>query len=234
VKSFRFISGFILLLFFLVATPYSAMAQTEYAEGKVVVYVVVAFVTVFAILIFVVQRNRGNRKEEQAIKSKIHELRASGQELHVNRVEPLTEEDIEILNQHIKSTLWLLTIVLLLAGLAFVIFGNGFFTVIGIAVILLIYPARRYTRQGFDKVLTEGTKHVIRGIITDRYTTTSGSSKSRTTHHWIKLGEIKLEISSSQYTRYAVGDAAEFHTVDYPKGKPLILKEAKLEGAGLR
>ncbi len=230
---YRFICAFGILL--LGVIPFTVHAQADEATNFEPVIRLVA-VLILAVVVFLLIRshNRKGKDKDKEVKQKISELRSRGQELHVNREDTLTPEDELILQKYVQHTTWAALIVLGILGLVFLVFMEGIGMIIGIILLVLIYPIRRYMYKDLERALQEGKKHVIRGIITDRFTTTTGSHKSRTTHHWLMLGEHKFEVTSSKYSTYAVGDAAEFHTTDFPKGKAFILRDEKLEGAGLR
>ncbi len=89
-------------------------------------------------------------------------------------------------------------------------------------------------KKDIARVINLGNKQVIRAIITDRVTTTTVTRDSKTRNYWLTLGEIKLLVARSKYEYYQIGDAAEFHTVEYPKGTTFILKEEKLNRAGIQ
>jgi membrane protein implicated in regulation of membrane protease activity len=230
---YRFTYAFSIVL--LGITPLPVHAQSD-ANTNFEPAVVIAAILILAVVVFFLVREQQRRKNtnDQEIKQKIHELRSRGQELHVNREETLTPEDELILKKYVQHTSIAALIVLGILGLVFLVFMEGIGMVVGVIVLALIYPIRTYMYKDLKRALEEGKKQVIRGIITDRFTTTTGSHKSRTTHHWLLLGEHKFEVTSAKYAAYAVGDAAEFHTTDYPKGKVFIISDEKLEGAGLR
>lgn len=226
-------TSFGLVLLISIATP--ARAQTDFPSliDPVKGILLVAGVAVlFYFLVRAVQRkSKGN---DAQVKQKIEALKSSGQELHVNREESLTAEDELVLRKYVQQTSWAAVIILGILGLVFLVLMEGIGMVVGIIMLGIIYPIRKYMHNDLNRALKEGKKQVIRGIITDRFTTTSGSHKSRRTHHWLILGEQKFEVTAAKYSTYALGDAAEFHTTDYPKGKVFILRDEKLEGAGLR
>jgi len=226
--TFSFASAALLL-------PNSASAQADTKPFMEPTMIVLVVLSVAALVFFIVRAQRRNSKgNEKQIKQKIEELRARGQELHINREETLTAEDEQILRKYVEQTSWIALIVLVIMGIVFLVFMEGIGMVVGVIILALIYPMRKYMFNDLERALQEGKKQVIRGIITDRYTTTTGTHKSRSTHHWLALGEHKFEVTSAKYSAYALGDAAEFHTTDYPKGKAFILRDEKLEGAGLR
>jgi multisubunit Na+/H+ antiporter MnhG subunit len=226
---------FVICVLLLGFAPFSAHAQSDTDTFSEPVKVILFVLILAPVIFFIVRAQRNRTKGNDAqIKQKIEELKARGQELHVNREETLTAEDELVLRKYVQHTSWAAVIILGILGLVFLVFMEGLGMIVGIIMIGIIYPIRKYMHNDLERALKEGKKHVIRGIITDRFTTTTGSHKSRTTHHWLLLGEHKFEVTSAKYAAYAVGDAAEFHTTDYPKGKVFILRDEKLEGAGLR
>ena len=219
----------------LAMVPQLAFGQQDGGEDTMETVHIVGFIVLFVfVFVLIIWLNRRDEKKDDAVKSKINALRESGKELHLNRTEPLTAEDIHFIEKHAQTSVIAATVVFAAIAVMFFVFGNLIFYILGAGLLVMIIPTRKYIRSGTQSVIDKGEKQVIRGIITDRYTTSTGSSKSRTTHHWLKLGDITFEVSSSKYRTYAVGDAAEFHTVDYPVGKPFIIRDTKLESAGLK
>ncbi len=226
----KFLSGVILL-----CLPLRVSAQTDSNISNESIMITLVVVSVAAIIFFIIRAKRRHKKVgEKEAKQKLDALRAQGQELHSNREEALNAEDIQVLRKYVEQTSWIALIILGLLGIVFLVFMEGFGKLIGLILLILIYPTRKYMFNDLERVLSEGKKQVIRGIVTDRFTTTSGTRKERSTHYWLTIGEEKFEITSAKYGAYAIGDAAEFHTTDYPKGKQFILRDERLEGAGLR
>ncbi|MBX2970655.1 MAG: hypothetical protein KF803_14890 [Cyclobacteriaceae bacterium] len=235
----RFKPGQILALFlfdFAIPAGMAYLAFTNYPDGdwKIFVGIAVASFLFSFFLIYLFWSQHKTSQKNDPIRQKIASLRASGQELHVNREEALQEEDISILNNYLKKTLLIVTIVLGILALLFGILGEDMVKLVGLASLIGIYPIRKYMSKDMERVITAGKKKVTRGIITDRFTTTSGSGKSKSTDYWIMIGDVKLKVERSKYVAYQVGEAAEFQTVDYPKGSVFVLKDEKLEGAGLK
>lgn len=228
---------FALILFdFAIPAGMGFLAFTKYPDGdwKIFAGIAIASFVFSFVLMFTFWSQFKAAQKNDPIRQKIASLRASGQELHVNREEVLTDEDIAILNKYLKSTLLIVTIVLGILALLFGILGEDMVKLVGLASLIGIYPIRKYFSKDMERVITGGKKRVTRGIITDRFTTTSGSGKSKSTDYWLTIGDVKLKVARSKYTAYQVGEAAEFQTVDYPKGSVFVLRDQKLEGAGLK
>lgn len=189
-------------------------------------------VTLLIIFILIILRNRKDPKKE-AVRQKIENLKASGQELHISREEPLTKEDRELIRKQFKTMFIIAAAVLGVIGLGFQIPMEIIFSVVGLVILGLIYPIHIYMRHMQDEIYKKGTKLITRGIITEHYTTTTGSGKSRNTNYWISIGERKFKVTAQLYNRYNLGDAAEFHSVDNHKENPMIIRDEKLEGAGV-
>ncbi len=226
------------LIFFTLLVPVGVYyyRHTQYPYYDTLLPVIFGVISVLcAVVLFFVYSRRGlDRKKEAAVTQKIQTLINAGHELHVNREDVLTTQDVDVLNKYIRQTLLLVTVVCGVLGLAFLIFSEGIGRMLGAALLVAIYPLRNHMKKDIIRVINEGKKQIIRGIITDRHTTTTGTRDSRTTNHWLTIGEIKLLVARSTYDYYLVGDAAEFHTVEYPKGTTFILKDEKLNGAGLQ
>jgi hypothetical protein len=219
----------------LLCIPMLAWAQDDMDEDTVMgLYFGGVFILVIGVFFLIIWLGRKENKQDEAMKVKIKELRNQGKELHLNRTEPLAAEDIQYLEKYSNMSVMAVTIIFAVIAILFFVFGNFIFYALGAGMLILIIPTRKYIRSGMQAVMDKGQKQVIRGLITDRYTTTTGTAKSQTTHYWLKLGDITLQVNSSKYGTYAVGDAAEFHTIDYPAGKIFIIRDSKLEGAGLR
>lgn len=228
---------FLFLLFdFLIPAGMGYLAFTNYPDGdwKIFIGIAIASFLFSFFLIYLFWSQHKTSQKNDPIRQKIASLRASGQELHVNREEVLTDEDIVILNKYLKNTLLIVTIVLGILALLFGILGEDLVKLVGLASLIGIYPIRKYLSKDMARVITAGKKKMTRGIITDRFTTTSGSGKSKSTDYWLTIGDVKLKVARSKYTAYQVGEAAEFQTVDYPKGSVFVLRDQKLEGAGLK
>ncbi|WKZ60602.1 MAG: hypothetical protein QY309_03800 [Cyclobacteriaceae bacterium] len=228
---------FLFLLFdFLIPAGMGYLAFTNYPDGdwKIFAGIAIASLVFSFVLMFSFWSQFKVAQKNDPIRQKIASLRASGQELHMNREDVLTGEDIAILNKYLKSTLLIVTIVLGILALLFGILGEDMVKLVGLASLIGIYPIRKYFSKDMERVITGRKKRVTRGIITDRFTTTSGSGKSKSTDYWLTIGDVKLKVARAKYTAYQVGEAAEFHTVDYPKGSVFVLRDEKLEGAGLK
>ncbi len=226
-----------LLLFdFLIPVYAGYRAFMEYPDGEWVLMASIAGVSiVFSFgLIFLFNRQKKEAEQQNPIRQKIQSLREQGKELHLNRVEVLSEEDIAILKKHNSQTLIIATAVFAIIGFAFLIFPEGIIArVLGAALLVVIFPMRKHLQKEIARVMQEDKKQVIRGIITERFITATGSRDSKRKDYWLTLGEVKLKLNKSQYERYQIGDAAEFHTVDYPKDVELIIRDEKLSQAGL-
>jgi len=213
---------------------YFTQTQYPYSEGLLPLIAGAASFIIAVVLLFAYRGKNLDKGKEDAAILKIHTLRNAGQELHVNRGDVLTKQDVDVLNRYIRQTLLLVTAIFGVLGFVFVIFTEGIGKVIGAGLLIAIYPLRNHMKKDIARVINEGNKQVIRGIITDRVTTTTGTRDSRTRNYWLTLGEIKLLVARSKYEYYQIGDAAEFHTVEYPKGTTFILKDEKLNRAGLQ
>ena len=228
---------FLFLLFdFLIPAGMGYLAFTNYPDGdwKIFAGIAIASLVFSFVLMFSFWSQFKVAQKNDPIRQKIASLRASGQELHVNREEVLTDEDIATLNKYLKNTLLIVTLVLGIMALLFGILAEGFVKLVGLASLIAIYPIRKYLSKDMARVITAGKKKITRGIITDRFTTTSGSGKSKSTNYWLTIGDVKLKVARSKYTTYQVGEAAEFQTVDYPKGSVFVLRDEILDGAGLK
>lgn len=217
-------------------SPFGVYAQADifnFIEPGKAILVVLIIVTI-VVFIIRAQKGKSQKIKEYQVKSKINELRASGQDLHINNEEMLTEEDEQVLRSYVNQTVWASVIVLGGLGFVFMVAMDGIGVIIGLILLVIIFPVRKYMIKDLERVLQEGKKQVVRGIITDRSTTTKGTGKSRNTYYWLTIGEYKFEVTSQKYQTYGVGDAAEFHITDYPKGKIFIIRDKKLEGAGIR
>jgi hypothetical protein len=227
------------LIFFALLLPMLAFyySQTEYpySNGLLPAILGVAGISITVVLLLRYRENNLDRNKQEAVAHKIKSLRDAGQELHVDRTDVLTKLDIDVLSKYIANTLVLVTVIFSILGLAFLIFGEGILArAIGLGLLVAIYPLRKHMQKEIVRVIEKGEKQIVRGIITDRTTTTTGSRDDRTTNYWLTLGEIKLLVTRSKYDYYQIGDAAEFHTVEYPKGTTFVLRDEKLDRAGLQ
>jgi len=179
---------------------------------------------------------KGSKKDDaqhQEVREKINALLAAGQSLHLKREEALTAYDIELLKKELRIRVILTTLILAIIGIMFIWLGAGFMFFLGVLIVAAIYPLVRYQQKDMQRLLSDNKKEVMRGIITNKYTRVFGSGKDRKTHYWLTLGDNDFEVSDSRYKKYNMGDAAEFHTVEFPKRVTHILFEEKLEQAGL-
>ncbi len=178
---------------------------------------------------------KGSEKDDaqhQEVRKKINALLAAGQSLHLKREETLTAYDKELLRKELKARIIITTLVLAFIGILFIGLGEGLLFFLGALIVVAIYPLVRYQQKDMQRLLNENKKEVIRGIITKKFTKVLGR-KDRSTHYWLVLGENEFEVSHSRYKKYNIGDAAEFHTVEFPKRVTHILFEEKLEQAGI-
>ncbi len=226
-----------LLLFDFVIPVYAGYrAFMEYPDGDWLLMASIAGISiVFSFgLMFLFNKQQKEAEKQDPIRQKIQAFREKGQELHLNREEELTEQDIVILKKHNSQTLLIATVVFALLGFAFLLFPEGIIArLLGAGLLVLIFPMRKHLQKEIVRVVQDGKKQVVRGIITERFITTTGRRDSKTKDYWLTLGEIKFKLNKSQYDRYQIGDAAEFHSVDYPKGVELIFRDEKLNQAGL-
>jgi len=126
------------------------------------------------------------------------------------------------------------SVVLGTIGVAFLIPLKFVLSIIGVTILALIYPIRNYLLKSQNEILKKGSKLVTRGVITAHYTntTTFGSGKSRNRNYFIHIGERKFQVPVQLFSRYQLGDAVEFHSVDNQKENAMIIRHTKLKGAG--
>ncbi|HMP99268.1 MAG TPA: hypothetical protein PKC24_05755 [Cyclobacteriaceae bacterium] len=178
-------------------------------------------------------RSSKHDKQHEAVRTKISALLAEGKSLYLKREESLTSYDIQLLKQELKTRLIVSILVFAVVGGLFIWLGSGFMIILGALLLIAIYPIVRYQQKDMQRLFNDNKKEVIRGIITKSESRVSGSGKNRTTRYYLQLGDNEFEVSRTRYKKYKIGDAAEFHTVEYPKRVTHILFEEKLEQAGL-
>jgi hypothetical protein len=167
------------------------------------------------------------------VRQKIDSMLQAGQQLHLHKEDQLSESDIKFLNKELRTRSILIILVFSIIGLLFSLLGEGAAKFIGFAMFALMFPIAWYQQKEMKRVISEGKKQITRGIITKKFTKGS-SRKENTITYYLTIGEMTLDVSKACYNSYEEGDAAEFHTVEYPKRVTFIITHQKLVGAGLR
>jgi len=183
------------------------------------------------IINFLFRRNSSSGQD--LVRKKIEGMLAAGQSLHLNKEEQLSVEDVKFLNNELKKRSLLIAIVFLSLGIIFSLLGEGGSRLIGYAAFALIVPVVWYQQKEMKRVISDGKKQIIRGIITKKFTTGSNRKDSSITYH-LTLGDVNLSVKKNCYDCYMEGEAAEFHTVEYPKRITFVISHQKIIGAGLR
>ncbi|MCU0357658.1 MAG: hypothetical protein MUE95_08760, partial [Cyclobacteriaceae bacterium] len=112
-------------------------------DSIMVVYFIGFFILIVVVFFLIVWLGRKENKQDEAMKEKISELRKRGQDLHVNRTEPLSNEDIQHLEKYSRMSATAVTIVFIAIAGIFAVVGNWIFYLLGAGLLVLIIPARK-------------------------------------------------------------------------------------------
>lgn len=171
-------------------------------------------------------------KDERASRARIDELRKQNQSLHYEREVPLTEQDITSLIMYKLAAVVVIGIAGLLTGLLISQFNEipvALKPVVAGAVAMLFIVLAWWMNSKANKMIAEEKKTVVRGIITEKNTTSEGRRDK--TVHWLHVGDQRIKVNMFTYGKYSVGNAVEFHL--FERFGNLILHHEKLEGSGL-
>jgi hypothetical protein len=172
-----------------------------------------------------------SRKAERTSRIRIDELRKQNQSLHYEKEVALTSQDIASLNVYRVGAF----IVVVIAGLVVGLLVSQFKEIVaewkpivtGLTLIAFI-ALGWWLNSKASKMIAQGKKSVVRGIITEKKTTEDHREK---TTHWLYIGDQQIKVNMFTYGKYRVGNAAEFHL--FEGFGNLILHHEKLEGSGL-
>jgi hypothetical protein len=176
---------------------------------------------------------RNNSSSQDSVRQKIDTMLAAGQPLHVNKEAPLSTEDISFLSKEVRKRSILIIIVFAVIGVLFAFLAEGGGKLIGYGAFVLLFPVVWYQQKEMKRVLSESRKQIIRGFITKKFTQGSNRNGNSITY-FLTLGEINLTVERNCYKHFEEGDAAEFHTVEYPARTTFVISYSKIVGAGIQ
>jgi hypothetical protein len=176
---------------------------------------------------------RNNSSSKDLVRQKIDTMLASGQPLHLNKEAPLSAEDKKFLSKELRKRSILIVIVFAVIGILFTFLAEGGGKLIGYGAFVLLFPVVWYQQKEMKRVISENKKQIARGIITKKFTVGSHRSNSSITYY-LTLGKINLTVERNCYNHFEEGDAAEFHTVEYPARATFVITYSKIVGAGIQ
>ena len=87
--------------------------------------------------------------------------------------------------------------------------------------------------------LRAGKKTIVRGIITDRFkkkhygAADEDGKRSEKMLSYLQIGTREFQVDTVTYEKHKTGEAVELEYIVSLKGKPFILRNRKLKGAGI-
>ena len=169
------------------------------------------------------------QKRDPAIKQNIVALQEKGVLLHHEREEALDDSDIAALSKTMKQYILVVPICIVIGLIAhFSIEEKS----IGYAVLLiflaLIMLSAILSLGSSRRIIKNGNKIVVRGVVTERWKMSSGSGDDEKVSHYLKIGDRQLQVSEGLYNEYLVGDAIELHFTVVIGKSPHILRVSRI------
>ena len=178
---------------------------------------------------------------KKEVQQQLDDLWNSGQDLFYEKQVPLTPQDIVLIKRlFFKITLFFIVLSIPVVLVIYNFRKEEVVLVVGGAIVLFFIFAIVKAANQLGSNLRVGTKTMVRGIITDRFTkeeygaADEDGKRSVMIRNYLQVGNREFKVNNLMYRDYKIGEAIEFHFIISQQNKPYFLHHVKLKEAGLR
>ncbi len=177
------------------------------------------------------------------IAQQLLDLETAGIELAYEQEVPLSSSNVQVLkSSRAKIFGILIPTVALILFITYSLRSEEIVLVVGLGLSLAVTSILLKTFLKIRAALITGTKTMVRGIITDRFTRTDYSverdddGKRRARKNlYLVIGNREFVVNHEIYSAYRIGDALELYFIESTKkSKAYFLEHHLLKGAGIR